>query len=64
MCDSSTAIAAISRSPSKLFDRPMSAGYAHGMDKQALIAALEAAGDPESLAMARWLREWDAPTVH
>lgn len=32
--------------------------------KQALIAELEAAGDPESLEMARWLREWDAPKVH
>ncbi len=34
------------------------------MDKAALIARLRAAGDPESLEMARWLREWDAPRVH
>ncbi len=32
--------------------------------KQALIAELEAAGDAESLAMVRWLREGVAPTVH
>lgn len=34
------------------------------MDRNGLIVEMEAAGDPESLEMARWLREWDAPAVH
>ncbi len=34
------------------------------MDKAALIAELLAAGDPESLAFAEWLRTWTPPTVH
>lgn len=34
------------------------------MDRDELIAALEAAGDAKALEMARWLREWGAPTVH
>lgn len=34
------------------------------MDKAALLAKLLEAGDPESLEMVRWLREWQAPTVH
>lgn len=34
------------------------------MDRDELIAALEADGRAKCLELARWLREWDAPTVH
>ena len=31
------------------------------MDREGLIAALEADGSAEALEMARWLREWEPP---
>ena len=34
------------------------------MDRDGLIAALEADGSAKALVWARWLREWVAPTVH
>lgn len=34
------------------------------MDRDGLIAALLADGSAKALEMARWLREWDTPTVH